>query len=67
MADETARLVVEWMTKKVGLIAKWMLQIVTSCHYYYCYYHYENVRLVVEKMMENQDFLVFEWMVENQS
>lgn len=38
---------------------------VTSCHYYY--YHYENVRLVVEKMMENQDFLVFEWMVENQS
>ena len=38
---------------------------VTSYHYYY--YHYENVRLVVEKMMENQDFLVFEWMVENQS
>ena len=27
MADETARLVVEWMTKKVGLIAKWMLQV----------------------------------------
>lgn len=48
--------------KKARLIAEWMLQIVTSCHYYY---HYENVRLVVENMMENQDFLVFEWMVEN--
>lgn len=50
--------------KKARLIAEWMLQIVTSCHYYY-YYHYENIRLVVENMMENQDFLVFEWMVEN--